>query len=276
MLLRFLGIATLSVTVLTVKAMGSTEAHIPTPETPDEIFYEIVYTAPVIRQTAALSRHDDDPAFTGAVNKGYMPASHDRGIREPHTNKRKQIASYKRTPPLPVRLRSNADDVKGGIAGLLGRKLNAKKQFVRHAYLPPSHKFETTVVETATDAGPTNILASLEQNAPAIKQKEQIAEEVEALIEPETEAKETKAKETEASDTEATEAKANERKAKAARAALKKRLNKSKRATRLKLKKRRKMARQKKQYRKNKYAAAKKYKRKRAQKYRTDYLAAFN
>lgn len=250
MLLRFLGIATLSITVLTVKAMDATEVYEPPAETPTEIAYEIVYTTPVINQTAAFTHEEDEPDHTGSLNKGYMPASHETGIGRHLNTAKKQLAGYQRTPPLPVRLRSNADDVKGGIANLLGRKPAAKKQFIRHAYLPPSHKFETKVAETATDAAPANILASLETEAPAIKEKGRIAEEVEALIKPETKKK----------------------------AAVKKRVKKSKHAAKPKAKRKstRQTASQKKRYNKKKYAAAKKQRRKAARKYRFDYLAAFN
>lgn len=260
MLLRFLGIATLSVTVLTVKAMDNTEAYVPPLETPAEISYEIVYTTPVINQTAAYNHEAEEPSYTGSVDKGYMPASHNpasdgNGIARHLGNGKKQVAGYQRTPPLPVRLRSNADDVKDGIANLLGRKLASKKPIIRHAYLPPSHNFETNVAETATDAAPTNILSSLETPASVTKEKGRIAKEVEALIQPPA-------------------------KAKTAKAAIKKRFKKSKRAATPKIRKhkavKRNVAQKKKLSRKKKYAAAKKQRRKAARKYRFDYLAAFN
>lgn len=126
MLLRFLGIATISVTFLTVQAMSSMESSIA--NTPDRSEYtgSVTYLHPTIHRTA----------YTNFETVKSSAKSHELKQRTDFSN-----------PPLPVRLRSNIDAPAKEFGKLLKTKIKKKlaapkKQFVRHAYLPPSHSLD--------------------------------------------------------------------------------------------------------------------------------------
>lgn len=138
MLLRFLGIATISVTFLTVQAMSSMESSIA--HTPDRAAYdsEILYTNATAYRTALTSDYMVSGIRTIEQRQREL-------VKRAHSLTNKRLASNDtsyNTPPLPVRLRSNIDDPSAEFGKLLKRKITTtkiKKQFIRHAYLPKSH-----------------------------------------------------------------------------------------------------------------------------------------
>ncbi|GJM02398.1 MAG: hypothetical protein DHS20C08_08990 [Rhodomicrobium sp.] len=134
MLLRFLGIATISVTFLTVQAMSSMESSIA--HTPDRAAYEseVVYTNATAYRTALTSDYMGRGIRTIEQRQREL-------VKRAHSLTNKRLASNN-APPLPVRLRSNIDDPSAEFGKLLKRKITTtkiKKQFIRHAYLPKSH-----------------------------------------------------------------------------------------------------------------------------------------
>lgn len=164
MLIRFLGIATISVTFLTVQAMSSMDTSIA--NTPDRAHLsdEIITSNPTLYQMSLSS---------------YEGARHLPRKADIFPLVEKQTAEM---PPLPVRLRSNIDETQKTFAKTLKRKIKTaslnykpRKNNIRHSYLPPSHVFESEVAENDSDAITTSAIetARLEttslEKAPVLK-----------------------------------------------------------------------------------------------------------
>lgn len=163
MLIRFLGIATISVTFLTIQAMSSMDTSIA--NTPDRALLsdEIITTNPTLYQMSLSS---------------YEGAQHLKGKGDIFPLVKNQAEVM---PPLPVRLRSNIGETKKAFAKSLKRKIktasldsSARKIHVRHSYLPPGHMFDSEIAENDSDAITTSDIetTSLEttslEKAPAL------------------------------------------------------------------------------------------------------------